>query len=454
MKLKQLFFAIAALSLLFSCEKEVAVTGISIDPTSITLNEVGQKDTLKAVLAPEGAKGEVIWESSNTAVATVEGNGLTAVVTAVGKGTAKITATVDIFAAECNVIVSAQAETGAGSKTDPYSVDYVIGKSTGNKDVIDQAGVWVKGIVVGRYNSTSKAIETADPDGVNIVIAVTAGVTDVKNAVCVQVPVGDIRNGLAIMNQPNIIGKEILVHGDITTYNTMPGVKNTDGYWLVQEDTGINPPEKGNFDVPVMSISELGALYTAPEVNLTGEKKVVGVVTSDLAGGNSTSKKNLIITSENNTSGIAIRFTDKDNTYALGDKIEVLLTGKLTMYENALQLQVAQINTAKIGTATITPRTTTIAEIDANVASYEYCVVKVSGVLAGPTGITVYGNSNTHQNNTLTDGGKSLVAFVAKYSAFIDETIPTETVSVTGIIQKFRETKQIIIRNISDVKKL
>lgn len=177
-------------------------------------------------------------------------------------------------------------------------------------------------------------------------------------------------------------------------------------------------------------------------------------MTSDLAGGNSTSKKNLIITSENNTSGIAIRFTDKDNTYALGDKIEVLLTGKLTMYENALQLQVAQINTAKIGTATITPRTTTIAEIDANVASYEYCVVKVSGVLAGPTGITVYGNSNTHQNNTLTDGGKSLVAFVAKYSAFIDETIPTETVSVTGIIQKFRETKQIIIRNISDVKKL
>ncbi len=74
----------------------------------------------------------------------------------------------------------------------------------------------------------------------------------------------------------------------------------------------------------------------------------------------------IVVTSEDNTTGIAIRFSDKDNTYALGDKIEVLLTGKLTVYAKALQLSVAIINTAKIGNATITPREATVEELNTN----------------------------------------------------------------------------------------
>ena len=85
-----LSITVAAFAVLFSaCEKEVAITGIAVDPGTLTLTEVDQTGTLTATLAPAEAKGDVVWSSSNSAVATVTGDGLTAVVTAVGKGTAK-----------------------------------------------------------------------------------------------------------------------------------------------------------------------------------------------------------------------------------------------------------------------------------------------------------------------------------------------------------------------------
>ncbi|MEA4936448.1 MAG: DUF6359 domain-containing protein [Paludibacter sp.] len=451
MKLKNLFFAVASVALLTACDKEVAVTGISIDPTAVTFNEIGQKDTLTATLAPADAKADVVWTSSNTAVVTVEGDGMNAIITAVGNGTAKISATADIFTTECSVTVNV-APTGVGSKENPYAVEDAISKSSGDKDKIDEAGVWVKGFIVGHYNSNTKQVETADADGYNIMIASSASQTDKSKMVCVQVPAGDIRNGLALMNNATLLGKEVIVHGDITTYNTLPGVKNTDGYWLIESNTGINPPEPGNFNVPVMSISELLALYTGSDVTLSGEKKIVGVVTSDLVGGNSTSKKNLVVTSENNLSGIAIRFSDKDNTYSMGDKIEVLLSGKLTKYAEALQLSVALVNTSKIGTANIAPRTTTIEAVNANLPSFEFCVVTVPGVLTGPNGATTYGSSSAHQTNVLTNGTNKIDVFVAKYSTFVSESLPSGTVNVTGIVQKYNTTNQLIIRNLNDVK--
>ncbi|MGC3976768.1 MAG: DUF6359 domain-containing protein [Paludibacteraceae bacterium] len=451
MKLKNLFIAVAALLVMSACKTEDSVTGISVNPTNATLTKIGETTTLTASLAPSGAKANVTWSSSNSAVATITGNGLTATVTAVGKGTAKITAAVDIFTAETQITVNIN-DTGEGSKDNPYSVETAVSKSSGDKDKIDVAGVWVKGFIVGHYNSDTKAVETTDADGYNLVIATSASETDKTKMVCVQLPAGDIRNALALKDNPTLLGKEVKVHGDITTYNTMPGIKNTDGYWLIESNTGINPPEQGNFNVPVISISELAAKYTGTDVTLSGENKIIGVVTSDLVGGNSTSKKNIIITSENNLSGIAIRFSDKDNTYSMGDKIEVLLDGKLTVYGNALQLSVGLVNTSKVGTATITPRTTTIEAVNANISTYEYCVVTLQGTLNGANGATTYGSSTAHQTNTLINGSNSIDVFVSKYSSFVSSVLPTGTVSVTGIVQKYETKNQLIIRNLNDVK--
>ncbi len=85
--------------------EEIVPTGISLDKTTAEV-EVGKTVSLKATLAPAGAKGTITWESSDTTVATVT-NGT---VTGVKVGTAKITAKCGELKAECTVTVKAAPE--------------------------------------------------------------------------------------------------------------------------------------------------------------------------------------------------------------------------------------------------------------------------------------------------------------------------------------------------------
>ena len=86
----------------------VAVESVSLDKTELSL-EVGATETLTATVLPDNAtKKDVIWTSSDPAVATVDEEGK---VTAVAEGTATITAISDgLYTATCTVTVKASSE--------------------------------------------------------------------------------------------------------------------------------------------------------------------------------------------------------------------------------------------------------------------------------------------------------------------------------------------------------
>ena len=86
----------------------VSVTGVSLNKTTLELEE-GKEETLVATVLPEGATNkEVEWKSDNTDVATVDENGK---VTAVKAGEAKITVTTKDggYTDECAVTVTASS---------------------------------------------------------------------------------------------------------------------------------------------------------------------------------------------------------------------------------------------------------------------------------------------------------------------------------------------------------
>lgn len=80
----------------------IPVTAVSISQTALTLNR-GTSASLSAAIAPSNTTEQpyISWSSDNTAVASVSGG----VVTAVGAGTATITASHDDIAASCTVTV-------------------------------------------------------------------------------------------------------------------------------------------------------------------------------------------------------------------------------------------------------------------------------------------------------------------------------------------------------------
>ena len=86
--------------------EDIPATAIEVSPTSLDL-VIGEKSTLTATLTPANATDVVEWTTSAEGVATVE-NG---VVTAVGEGTATITATSvadNTISAACTVTVTAK----------------------------------------------------------------------------------------------------------------------------------------------------------------------------------------------------------------------------------------------------------------------------------------------------------------------------------------------------------
>lgn len=119
-------------------QQTVAVTSVTVSPATLSLTE-GESGTLTATIAPENATDKTVtWSSSDNAVATVE-NGE---VTAVGHGTAVITATAGGVSGSCTVTVNAPTSVWDGTvpaaQPESYAVD-----ADGNVTIGDAAAfVW------------------------------------------------------------------------------------------------------------------------------------------------------------------------------------------------------------------------------------------------------------------------------------------------------------------------
>ncbi len=99
---KRIFLFLAASMVLFTaCEKEVKVTGVSLNETSLLIG-LDETATITATIQPSGAEGTIEWASSNPDVATV----VNGVVTGISEGVANIVASVETYTASCQVTVS------------------------------------------------------------------------------------------------------------------------------------------------------------------------------------------------------------------------------------------------------------------------------------------------------------------------------------------------------------
>lgn len=119
-------------------------------------------------------------------------------------------------------------DNGKGSEyTNALTVSQAMA-SVGMKDV------WVNGFIVGGdLTSASASFMPPFRSSTNLVIAARSSVSDRKNCIAVQLPSGDIRDVLNLAENPDMLGREICLNGDIVeSYFGLTGLKSVSDYVL------------------------------------------------------------------------------------------------------------------------------------------------------------------------------------------------------------------------------
>lgn len=206
-------------------------------------------------------------------------------------------------------------------------------------------------------------------------------------------------------------------------------------------DTPTPPP----VEVKSITITELRALSTGASVKVPDGRKVKGIVISDASAKN-IDAKTVVLQEATDKPGIVVTF-DAAQNFATGDEVEVIISNQtLAQVNGEITLQnIPAANVKKTGTGTITPRTTTIADINTNKAAWNGTLVTIAdGLFNGSgkyTGTLTYTSSNT-----------SIKSQVISGASFENTDYPAIVSGLTGVIRISGNDIFLNIRSVSDVK--
>jgi len=204
----------------------------------------------------------------------------------------------------------------------------------------------------------------------------------------------------------------------------------------------------GSGPTTLMNIDELRSLYAGSVTYAPIGKRITGIVISDRST-NNLNNQNIYIQQGNGLAGICIRFTAA-HSFDLGDSINVNVTGQeLSEFNGLLQLNnvpLAYATRVATGKA-ITPRTATFAAIQTNFRAWESTLVRIVNITS-----LVGGTSGRWGGSvTMTDATGTLISFTSTTATFASNSFPSTADSFVGYLTPFNTTRQIALRNLSDV---
>ncbi|HEX6914709.1 MAG TPA: DUF5689 domain-containing protein, partial [Chitinophagaceae bacterium] len=238
-------------------------------------------------------------------------------------------------------------------------------------------------------------------------------------------------------------------NGNVTAIYT---VFNSTKQLIIRDTTDmpLNGPRCGSGPTTLMNISDVRALFTGTPTTVPAGKRITGIVISDRSAKNIVDQ-NAVIQQGNNQAGIVVRFSSA-HSLNLGDSVDINVSGgTLEEFSGLLQVGASTNGITVVSTGkSITPRVATIAQVNTNLEAWESTLVKVNDVTV--TGGT---SGNWGGNTTWNDGTGTITGFTrtgTSGATFQNTPYPTGTISsLTGIVGQFNTTKQLSLRNLSDV---
>lgn len=139
--------------------------------------------------------------------------------------------------------VTPPAGNGDGTSEKPYEISQVLSGATGT-------GVWMTGYIVGAIND--KSIDDAAFSGpfsltTNILMAEKADETDISKCVPVQLPAGNLRTELNLVDNPSNLGKQVTIKGNLEKYFGVAGLKGASQYVWGAQGGADTPAQTAQF---------------------------------------------------------------------------------------------------------------------------------------------------------------------------------------------------------------
>ncbi len=128
---------------------------------------------------------------------------------------------------------------GKGTADSPYDVTAAISVASGT-------GVYVKGFIVGfisgkSLNEGATLSGTTTDVNTNIMIAASADETDITKCMPVQLPTGDVRSALNLVDNVSNYKKEVTLYGNIEKYFGATGIKSVTYAIIDGNKVGTDP---------------------------------------------------------------------------------------------------------------------------------------------------------------------------------------------------------------------
>ncbi|MBQ9187664.1 MAG: hypothetical protein IJ144_07590 [Prevotella sp.] len=163
---------------------------------------------------------------------------------------------------------------GKGTAATPYTVTEAIAAGSGT-------GVYVKAFIVGNVTGqvlAEGAVFSTDGDAkTNLLIAASPDETDVNKCMPVQLPSGDVRNALNLVDNKGNYKKEVTLYGNIEKYFGATGLKSVTFAILDGKEIGKNPG--GENDTPADEVKPVTiAEFNAAAVNENVWYQLTGTV--------------------------------------------------------------------------------------------------------------------------------------------------------------------------------
>ncbi len=140
---------------------------------------------------------------------------------------------------------------GDGSQANPISVEDAIAINAIYAD-----SVWVEGVIIGAVSSSGDLLTTVETQNTSLALSVSASETE--EYLAIQLPKGEVRDGLDIFAHKELVGATVKVYGVLALYCNKPGVKGVTAY-EVGTGTGLEQIQQNQ--PKARKIVENGQIY-------------------------------------------------------------------------------------------------------------------------------------------------------------------------------------------------